>query len=505
MGGACSKTSIDGASGGTIIITRDDEHDDDDDVVDEGADVRREEEAEATRRVVKQVSFGDETVAVAVAAPVAVVVDDNNDDHGDASEDVKMPIKSALRSTSALTPPPMMVEDEDEDEDEERVDPAVLRALRDTLAATLPSMGHAKPVMTSTMSAYRAASRTYEGERVDRERVQSGGERPASMRLQSVREEPDVLLLDNRSDEEEEQETPVKEEPKRSIENRVREARREDQRRALEPKEKSNAERTTKTSHVRQEGKKKDSTRWTAPKRTSYERKLDRLFAVAERAGVSAERVNQEISDLNERVENGVIAVQPWEEKGNSWAAERSKSALSERSSSAGTILQPKGLKTARVDGKTLESARHIVEEPKVVTSILRSDLLKAMGEMSAEEKLSRLGLAPVPESSDVYADDVSEHATMGGTPRSIARSQSTPGSRRRAWNERSPATNRDDGDDNYSDGDRFLTPPPAPASSVKSQSQTYVDKLKAQSKLAKLESSRSWKAGVGVVGGQHS
>lgn len=498
MGGACSKTSIDGASGGTIIITR---GDDDDDVT-EGADARREDEAEATRRAVKQVSFGDETVAAA-AAVVVVDDDDNNDDNSDASEDVKVSIKSALRSTSALKPPPVMVEDEDEDEDEERVDPAVLRALRDTLAATLPSMGHAKPVMTSTMSAYRAASRTYEGERVDRERVQSGGERPASMRLQSVREEPDVLLLDNRSDEEEE--APVKEKPKRSIENRVREARREDQRRALEPKEKSNAEHTTKTSRVRQEGKKKDSTRWTAPKRTSYERKLDRLFAVAERAGVSAERVNQEISDLNERVENGVIAVQPWEEKGNSWAAERSKSALSERSSSAGTILQPKGLKTARVDGKPLESARHIVEEPKVVTSILRSDLLKAMGEMSAEEKLSRLGLAPVPESSDVYTDDVSEHATMGGTPRSIARSQSTPGSRRRAWNERSPATNRDDGDDNYSDGDHFLTPPPAPASSVKSQSQTYVDKLKAQSKLAKLESSRSWKAGVGVVGGQHS
>ena len=496
MGGACSKTSIDGASGGTIIITR---GDDDGDDVDEGADARKEEEAEATRRAVKQVSFGDETVVA------AVVVDDNNDDNDDASEDVdvKVPIKSALRSTSALAPPPVLVEDEDEDEDEERVDPAVLRALRDTLAATLPSMGHAKPVMTSTMSAYRAASRTYEGERVDRERVQSGGERPASMRLQSVREEPDVLLLDNRSDEEEE--APVKEKPKRSIENRVREARREDQRRALELKEKSNAERTTKTSRVRQEGKKTDSTRWTAPKRTSYERKLDRLLVVAERAGVSAERVNQEISDLNERVENGVIAVQPWEEKGNSWAAERSKSALSERSSSAGTILQPKGLKTARVDGKTLESARHIVEEPKVVTSILRSDLLKAMGEMSAEEKLSRLGLAPVPEMSDVCTDDVSEHATMGGTPRSVARSQSTPGSRRRAWNERSPATNRDDGDDNYSDGDHFLTSPPAPASSVKSQSQTYVDKLKAQSKLAKLESSRSWKAGVGVVGGQHS
>jgi hypothetical protein len=63
MGGACSKTSIDGASGGTIIITR---GDDDDDDVTEGADARREDEAEATRRAVKQVSFGDETITTTI-------------------------------------------------------------------------------------------------------------------------------------------------------------------------------------------------------------------------------------------------------------------------------------------------------------------------------------------------------------------------------------------------------------------------------------------------------
>ena len=452
----------------------------------------------------KQVSFGEDADGGKGEEDAEVEVGTREVHDGDGGVDATRasvkPVKSALRAVSALTPAPEVVMKDDEDEDE-RVDPAVLRALRDTLAATLPSsMGHTRPSTsraTSTMSAYRAASRTYEGERVDRE--QSDGERPASMRLQSVREEPDALLLDNRSDEEVE-ETPVKEKVKQSIEDRVREARREEQRRLKQQAlKRASAERAAKTTP----NTKNNSTRWTAPKRTAYERKLDRLLAVAERAGVSAERVNQEICDLNERVESGVVAVQPWEEKGNSWAAERSKSALSERSSSAGTILQPKGLKTTRSEGKSLESAR-VAEEPKVVTSILRSDLLKAMGEMSAEEKLSRLGLAPVPESPDFYDDDTSEHATMG-TPMSLGRSQSTPGSRRRAWNERSPVLNRDDADDDYSDGDYFLTPPPAPASSVKSQSQTYVDKLKAQAKLAKLESSRSWKAGVGVVGGQHS
>ena len=45
-------------------------------------------------------------------------------------------------------------------------------------------------------------------------------------------------------------------------------------------------------------------------------------------------------------------------------------------------------------------------EKPKIITSVLRSDLLKSMGEMSADEKLKRLGLKSVPEDEDVPADE---------------------------------------------------------------------------------------------------
>jgi len=386
-----------------------------------------------------------------------------------------------------------------EGESDDEASEWALEALRAALETTLRDGGGARTKERATtnrdgrrakVTSYRAASRTYEGERVDREREASAGAEPASMRR--ARDERRATVDDmNRSDEEVDVQAG-------SAGKKWNDARNGDQRESMAKAEDDEVARAKRAGGKEQ---KKDSTRWTAPKEDSYESKLDRLLLVAERAGLSAERFKEEITDLGRRVENSVVVVQPWENKGNAWAGERSKSAHSERSSSAGTILNPKGLTPKRADRESPKVPIAEVEPKVVVTSILRSDLVRAMGEMSADEKLSRLGLKSVPE-NEHQRDEAIEYAA--GTPASHGRSLSTPGSQRRAWSERSPrsATNYDDYGDDFGDGDHFLTPP-APASSLKSQKQTYVDKLKAQAKVAKLDSSRSWKAGVGVVSGQ--
>ena len=254
-----------------------------------------------------------------------------------------------------------------------------------------------------------------------------------------------------------------------------------------------------------------------------YHSQLDKLLAIAERAGSTAERVHSDITDLGARV-NTVKAVhmQPWEERGNAWAGDRrSRNSKSnredEKSSSAGTILNPKNKLSKEVrqafaakSDDACSSPRSSNEKPKFVTSVLRSDLLKSMGEMSADEKLERLGLKSVPE------DDGSSDGGNGSSQQKslhMSRSaRSTPVSRRRDWQERTRRT-----PSLYSDEDEAgFTPPPPPAPSVHSNwdsvgtpsgtrhqsPMNYVDKLKAQAKLARAESARSWKVGVGVRNG---
>jgi hypothetical protein len=214
--------------------------------------------------------------------------------------------------------------------------------------------------------------------------------------------------------------------------------------------------------------------------------------------------------------------MQPWEERGNAWAGDRrSRNSKSnredEKSSSAGTILNPKNKLSKEVrqafaakSDDACSSPRSSNEKPKFVTSVLRSDLLKSMGEMSADEKLERLGLKSVPE------DDGSSDGGNGSSQQKslhMSRSaRSTPVSRRRDWQERTRRT-----PSLYSDEDEAgFTPPPPPAPSVHSNwdsvgtpsgtrhqsPMNYVDKLKAQAKLARAESARSWKVGVGVRNG---
>lgn len=251
----------------------------------------------------------------------------------------------------------------------------------------------------------------------------------------------------------------------------------------------------------------KDANRWIAEGKDSYETQLDKLLAVAERAGSTAERVRDEINDLGFRVDNLKLKpVAPWEERGSSWAGDRhSKSARSERSSSAGTILNPKNKNSREMrvkfenvsnngEGSTPTSPE---KPPKLVTSVLRSDLLKSVGEMSTNEKLERLGLKTVFEDEGGVSDD---HASAG-SPFPVRRSPSTPATNRRVWHERSPAQAKSI----YSDEDDYgFAPPPSvgshrgDANAVESP-RNYVEKLKAQAKLARAESAKTWKPGVGV------
>ena len=251
----------------------------------------------------------------------------------------------------------------------------------------------------------------------------------------------------------------------------------------------------------------KDATRWIAEGKDSYETQLDKLLAVAERAGSTAERVRDEINDLGFRVDNLKLKpVAPWEERGSSWAGDRhSKSARSERSSSAGTILNPKNNNSREMRVKSENVSNHgegstptsPEKPPKIVTSVLRSDLLKSVGEMSTNEKLERLGLKTVLEDEGGVSDD---HASAG-SPFPVRRSPSTPAANRRVWHERSPAQAKSI----YSDEDDYgFAPPPSvgshrgDANAVESP-RNYVEKLKAQAKLARAESAKTWKPGVGV------
>jgi len=251
----------------------------------------------------------------------------------------------------------------------------------------------------------------------------------------------------------------------------------------------------------------KDATRWIAAGKDSYETRLDQLLAVAERAGTTAERVRDEINDLGVRVDElNLKPVAPWEERGSSWAGDRhSKSARSERSSSAGTILNPKNKNSREMrvkfenvsnngEGSTPTSPEN---PPKVVTSVLRSDLVRSMGEMSTNEKLERLGLKTVLEDEGSASDD---YAPVG-TPVTMRRSISTPASNRRVWHERSSAKSKSI----YSDEDDYGFAPPPSVGSYRADAHgrespgNYVEKLKAQAKLARAESAKSWKPGVGV------
>ena len=252
-----------------------------------------------------------------------------------------------------------------------------------------------------------------------------------------------------------------------------------------------------------------------------YHSQLDKLLAIAERAGSTAERVHSDITDLDARV-NTVKAVpmQPWEERGNAWAGDRrSRNSKSnredEKSSSAGTILNPKNKLSKEVRQALIAksddacSSPRSPEKPKLVTSVLRSDLLKSMGEMSADEKLERLGLKSVPE--DDGSSDGGDGSSNHQSPHMSRSARSTPVSRRRDWQERTRRT-----PSLYSDEDETgFTPPPPPAPSVHSNwdsvgtpssahqsPMNYVDRLKAQAKLARAESARSWKVGVGVRNG---
>ena len=248
--------------------------------------------------------------------------------------------------------------------------------------------------------------------------------------------------------------------------------------------------------------------------RNSYNSKLDELLAVAERAGSTAERVRDQITDLEQRVElNNLkpIAVQPWQEHGNAWAGDRhskgdrhsrhSKSARSERSSSAGTILNPKNKNSremrvkyehARSDGSN--STPTTPEKPKIITSVLRSDLVKSMGEMSADEKLKRLGLKSVPENDDATSPTNSN--PWASVPR-------RPSPARREWRERISPAQAPRSTYSGDDGENGFSPPPPSVGSHRDNGAespaNYLDKLKAQAKLARSESAKSWKPGVGV------
>lgn len=251
--------------------------------------------------------------------------------------------------------------------------------------------------------------------------------------------------------------------------------------------------------------------RWTAPKKSSYDAKLDKLLAVAERAGSTAERMKDEIANLEQRVDSlKPVPVQPWQEHGSSWAGDRKSvrtEERSERSSSAGTILNPKNQHSREVrpkvqlvdnssnqgDGKG-DSTPSTPEKPKVVTSVLRSDLLKSVGEMSAEEKLERLGLKSVPED-----EGMSQEANVAVAGRSAS-------ANRRVWHERASQSRSVQSEDGEYGMMGFSPPPPSVRSQQRDTGEesplNYVDKLKAQAKLARAESAKTWKPGKGVKSG---
>ena len=260
-----------------------------------------------------------------------------------------------------------------------------------------------------------------------------------------------------------------------------------------------------------EDAKKSRANRWTAPKKSAYDAKLDKLLAVAARAGSTAERMKDEMANLEQRVDSlKPVAVQPWQEHGSSWAGDRKSvrtEERSERSSSAGTILNPKNNHSREVrpkvqfvdnssnqgDGKG-DSTPSTPEKPKVVTSVLRSDLLKSMGEMSAEEKLERLGLKTVPED-----EGLSHEANFA----SVGRSASV---NRRVWHERASQSRSVQSEDGEYGMMGFSPPPPSVRSQQRDTGEesplNYVDKLKAQAKLARAESAKTWKPGRGVKSG---
>lgn len=251
------------------------------------------------------------------------------------------------------------------------------------------------------------------------------------------------------------------------------------------------------------------ASRWTAPKKSAYDEKLDKLLAVAERAGSTAERMKDEIANLEQRVDNlKPVPMQPWQEHGSSWAGDRKSvrtEERSERSSSAGTILNPKNKHSREVrqkvgysssnqgDGKG-DSTPSTPDVSKVVTSVLRSDLLRSMGEMSAEEKLERLGLKSVPED-----EGMSQEAKLVGAGRSAS-------ANRRVWHERASQARSTLSEEGEYGMMGFSPPPPSVRSQHRDTGEespmNYVDKLKAQAKLARAESAKSWKAGKGVKSG---
>lgn len=436
-------------------------------------------------------------------------------------------------------------------------DKATIEALRRALADKLPSSSTpqkapdgsvlmASAVRPSASAARRARDR---GERPYRGETTTSANRP------SRRRRDDEFLEGNRSDDEDaERRRRSAQKPPANKDDVEKRARRQLRKQARDDVEREMVMKTAVRARVEEDERRRDGTdadtgesplvsvvtprsslkikvptppsasdskprgsgaeRYGKSPRNSYNSKLDELLAVAERAGSTAERVRDQITDLEQRVElNNLkpIAVQPWQEHGNAWAGDRhskgdrhsrhSKSARSERSSSAGTILNPKNKNSremrvkyehARSDGSN--STPTTPEKPKIITSVLRSDLLKSMGEMSADEKLKRLGLKPVPEVDD--APSPTNSNPWPSAPRG-------PSPARRQWRERmSPAQaprstySGDDGENGFS------PPPPSVGSHRDSGAESpanYLDKLKAQAKLARSESAKSWKPGVGV------
>lgn len=414
--------------------------------------------------------------------------------------------------------------------------------LRRALSETLPPSSLSAAASTKT-----AKNRTTSTTRVRRHRGERGGNgsTPAPSRLQSLMHERERARTvadyhdaeyddGNRSDEDRAPRRKGGVVKKEDVERRVRKELRRQAREETSMRRRETAEEEGGDAEERGDGvvvEKQNlrvslvAERGATPKgRRSdrgYHSQLDKLLAIAERAGSTAERVHSDITDLDARV-NTVKAVpmQPWEERGNAWAGDRrSRNSKSnredEKSSSAGTILNPKNKLSKEVRQALVAksddacSSPRSPEKPKLVTSVLRSDLLKSMGEMSADEKLERLGLKSVPE--DDGSSDGGNGSSNHHSPHMSRSARSTPVSRRRDWQERTRRT-----PSLYSDEDETgFTPPPAPAPSVHSNwdsvgtpssahqsPMNYVGRLKAQAKLARAESARSWKVGVGVRNG---
>ena len=404
------------------------------------------------------------------------------------------------------------------DDSTTRFDATTIETLRQTLAATLPPQRSATRVVSGSNShTSTSTARSVRGEESAKRTISS------SHRSSSRLRESSWMANDTVSGATElapsayaEKDNDAKEmERERAARRARRELRRQaraesatimaESTKTMNTEEKNVSLQTRLSQSQRDVEKRRPSTKYIRSPKDSFESKLEKLMAVAERAGSTAERVHDEITNLGIRVEleNGKpVPMQPWQEHGNSWAGDRrsSRSARDdEKSSSAGTILNPKQRHSRdaravyKAPGETPSSPqRPSVDRPKIVTSVLRSDLLKSMGEMSADEKLERLGLKSVRED---------EFMGGGGTP-VVNRSTSAS---RRAWQERSPRTASQ-----YSEEDDFGFVPPAPAPSVRSHTReissstptssptptNYVEKLKEKAKLARAESARTWRAG---------